>query len=638
MDENRRKLKIISIGFVIAFSMVLIKAFKLQVVDRKDLIARSQDQILRERKIYPKRGSILDRNGNPLAINIQTYSIFAIPKNLAAVKADLKQLASMIPNLNYADLIRRLGKRTRFTWLARKVTLNEKQVLAIRAMKARGIHIESVPKRLYPNHELLGQTLGFVGIDNVGLSGVEYFFDEELRGKPKILKYIKDAKGRPVKFETTFKRDDGHEVVLSFDKDLQAFAEKALKEAVINSQADKGGIGIIDVKTGEILAMANYPTFDPNQYNKYGQSHRKLSFISDPFEPGSTFKTFTIASALENGIATPDTNYYCEQGKLKVEDHIIREAESKKKYEWLSVAEILKYSSNIGTTKIAFNLTYPKLKATLTEFGFGKKAGIELPGESRGIFNYSENVSPLSLSNISFGQGVATTGLQMLSAYQIIANDGLYLTPTILKNGNKEREPVKVLSQKTAKKIQRMLIDTVENGTGTKGKIPYFEIAGKTSTAQRVRKNGGYEGYISGFIGFPVNASKRFVAYVYIDNPTKGSYYGNTVAGPVFKKVSQYILYKNKDFKLAKFDDENKNIGNQFDSIKKRSSSWRRSGEGLVPNFIGLDRRSARKLAKNIGVDLVHKGIGVVSRQLPAAGNVIKEGNKVTLIYSPPQL
>lgn len=617
-----------------SFVLILGKALKVQLFDRAELISRSRSQVFREITVYPKRGNIYDRNGNPLAINIQTYSIFTIPKNLKNLKASLKQLSQAVPKITYSRLLKATKGRDRYTWLARKIQLSKEQVEKVKNIK--GIYIDSVPKRLYPNHEVASQVLGFVGIDNVGLAGMEYLFDKELRGKPKVVKYVKDAKGRPVKFESQDLGPSAKDITLSIDKELQAAAEKYLKEAIEEHDADGGGFGVMDSRTGEILAIGNYPTFDPNIWRKGTEKARKLSFATDPFEPGSTFKTFTVASAFENKIATAETSFYCEKGRLEVEGHIISEAESKKHYEWLTVEEILKYSSNIGTTKLAFDLTFPKLKKTIEKFGFGEKTGVEVPGESRGIFTEKNNISPLSLSNISFGQGVATTGVQMLAAYSAIANEGLYIKPTLIKDGNDTIKPRPLIDKKLSNEIKRILIEAVENGTGSKARVPMFTIAGKTSTAQRVAPEGGYRGYVSGFIGFPANVKNPFVVYAYVDNPKGRYYYGNLVAGPVFRKITEYLLFKNKDFSNLAYEDE-ENL-NKIDTVKVKHSSTRVISKDKVPNFVGLDKRSSMQIAKKMNIKVHHRGIGVVFKQVPEQGADLEESNAVTLHYRPPSL
>lgn len=631
-EKGKNRIYLIFSLYVLALFFILMKASYLQIFSREKLIDYSKIQIFRERTIFPNRGNILDRNGFPLAINVQTWSIFAIPRDFERQQDTLRKLSRIVPTLSFKSLQEKLKNRERYTWLARKIPLTEAQAEKIKDLK--GVYLEAVPKRLYPNGELLSQTLGFVGLDNVGLAGVEYQFDNLLRGKAKKIKYLKDAKGRPFKFEAELIKEDSQDIVLTIDKDIQSFAEKALKDGVLEFNAESGGIGVMDSQTGEILAIANYPSFDPNVVGESNEQHRKLSFVSDPFEPGSIFKTLTIISALENKNARPDTNYFCENGQFKVEDHVIKEAEKNKKFEWLSVTEILKHSSNIGTTKIAFDVKFPRLLKTWKNFNIGEKTGIEIPGESRGIFNEKDKITPLSLSNFSFGQGLATTGIQMLAAYSAVANGGFYVRPTIIKNGEAPTK-VRIVSEKTIKEVQKMLVEAVEDGTGTNAQIPYFKIAGKTSTAQRVVKSGGYDGYIPGFVGFPMNVENRFVILVYIVNPQGLNYFGNAVAAPIFKKVAKYLLYKNKEFNnLEELSLEN---GNVIDSLKIRDASTRIMGDNVVPNFIGLDKKSSSKLAEKMSLKLVHQGIGVVVSQTPNPKSEIGNERTIKLIYSPPK-
>ncbi|MBY0415016.1 MAG: hypothetical protein K2Q18_12675, partial [Bdellovibrionales bacterium] len=411
----------------------------------------------------------------------------------------------------------------------------------------------------------------------------------------------------------------------------------------------------IDVSTGEILAIANYPTFDPNDVRGSAPESRKLSFAIDPFEPGSTFKLFTAASALENKVAKIDSTYYAEQGKMRVDNHWIKEAESHEKFEWISVADIIRFSSNVGTTKLAFDLKFPRFKQTLKELNFGNKTGVEVPGESRGIFTEADNVTPLSLSNMSFGQGIAVTGVQMMAAYAAIANGGEYIKPTLIKrDGNvptvSELEPEnenqlskrhRVFSTKTTDDLTNALVMAVEKGTGTAAQIPHFKIAGKTATAQRVDRNGGYKGYVSGFIGYPVNVDRRFVIVVYIDNPKTGGYYGGAVAGPIFKNLAEYMLYKNKDIsRIAEHEDNDydlKNIKTNTDIVQVKEAATRSITPGIVPNMMGLDKITSSNIGIKLNLQMLHKGMGVVSSQFPAAGTPITEDTVVKLEYSPPK-
>ena len=633
MSPSTKRVQLIFLIFCASFLVVWGKAFKLQVIDRKSLLERSSSQIFREAKSYPRRGHIYDREGSPLALNVQTYSIFTIPKKGKYGKS-YRALSKIIPQISYRKIKGSIAKRDRYTWLARKIELTDEQVKKVRKLK--GIYIDAVPKRLYPNQELAAQILGFVGIDNVGLAGLEYQFDKKLRGKPQVVKYVKDAKGRAIKFKSQQLGDDAKNLHLSIYKDIQSVAEKALKDAIKKSRALKGGIGVMNVKTGEIWAMANYPTFNPNKVKHSKAIYRKLSFISDPFEPGSLFKTFTVASALEKNVVVPSTSYYCKEGKIIVDGHEINEAENNKDHGWLSVGDILKYSSNVGTVKLAFDLTYPKLKDTVKKLGIGEKTGIELPGESRGIFNDAKNVTPLSLSNISFGQGVATTGIQILVAYSTIANGGYKVVPTFFKKEGTPEPTERVLKEKTVRQLKKMLVDAVEKGTGQNAMIQYFKIAGKTSTAQKPDREGGYDGYIAGFVGFPINIKDNFVIYVYIDKP-EGKYYGNQVAAPIFKEVAQYILYKRKYFNRVAIKEEQEVKAKKSIVKKKESFLKSRGREGNIPNFKGLDKKSSDLLASKFGVDIEHIGMGVVFKQSPAPNKVVSKNTIVTLYYKPPK-
>lgn len=625
--------------FCLLFAVVVSKAFYIQVVNKQKLLAYAKSQFIREVKEYPNRGNILDRNGNPLAINVHVYNLFTIPKKKTnEFYRQLNELSKIVPELPLAKLKSLVQTRTKYTWLGRKISLNENQLKLIKKLDA--IFVESHSERVYPNRELMAQTLGFVGIDNGGLAGIENSMNAKLKGNPQIVKYIRDAKGRPIKYETKAGEVVSGDVSLSIDKDIQGALESYLREAVDHHKAFRGGAGVMDAETGEILAIANYPTFDPNKATSYPAENRKLSFVTDPFEPGSILKTITIASALEHKVARPETKFFCELGKMRVQNHVISEAETHERFEWLTVSDILKFSSNIGTTKIAFSLKYPKLRETFDKFHLGQKTGIEIKGESKGIipFKAHDKVRPLSLSNISFGQGIATTPLQMLRSYAVIANGGFLVQPTLLKQEKSQIDPKnRVLSAKVAEEMTKMLVGVVSlAGTGDAAIIPHYDIAGKTGTAQRVAPGGGYQGYIGSFIGFPVNVNKKFVVMAYIDHPTANGYYGGATAAPIFRKITQYILYKKKDFaQFAKYDEKSNKTN--LDEVHSQQASTQKSfAPGLVPDFTGMDKSSALQLAqeRNIPVEII--GFGVVSKQSVAAGTAISGSGNLRLQFEAP--
>lgn len=632
----KTRIQLVFLVFVFLFALVASKAFYIQVVNKEKLLAYARSQFLRETKDYPNRGNIVDRHGTPLAINVQIFNLFTFPRDKGLLfRKQLQVLSKIVPELSYTQLWGKVRNRSKYTWLARKIHLSEDQIEKIKALKF--IHLEAHSDRVYPNHELSAQILGFVGLDNVGLAGSESYHNKKLRGEAQIVRYMRDAKGRPVKYDTGIATaTPAEDIALSIDKELQGTLEASLKEAVLHHKAFRGGAGVMDAVTGEILAVANYPTFDPNHAINYPIENRKLAFVTDPFEPGSIFKTLTVASAIEHKIAKPEKRYFCEYGKLKVQNHVISEAESKKKFEWLTVEEILKYSSNVGTTKIAFDLTYPKLKETLKKFSIGEKTGIEISGESNGIMNRSDKVKPLTLSNISFGHGVATTGIQMLRAYGAVANGGYLVKPTLLKSDESQiKANNRIISESTARDLAKMLVKAVEDGTGTNAKIPHYIIAGKTGTAQRVSPQGGYEGYISSFAGFPVNVNRPFVVLVYIDNPKANGYYGNVAAAPVFRKITQHLLYRSKQFApFAKFSAESN--AKNMDAISMGQSSKISFGPGRMPNFIGLDKASALKVAESLGLQTEMTGFGVVSGQSPMAGEPLDEQALLKLKFQPP--
>jgi cell division protein FtsI (penicillin-binding protein 3) len=626
------------IVFSFLFAVVVSKAFYIQVVNKERLLSYAKSQFIREVKEYPNRGNILDRNGSPLAINVHVYNLFTIPKNKdIEFYNQLKGLARIVPELTYSKLKGLVQKRTKYTWLARKVRLSENQLQKIK--KLEGIFVESHSERVYPNRELMAQTLGFVGVDNTGLAGIEFGLNKELKGKPQVVKYIRDAKGRPIKYETKSSDLVAADIHLSLDKDIQGALESYLKDAVEYHQAYRGGAGVMDAETGEILAIANYPSFDPNHASAFPLENRKLAFVTDPFEPGSIFKTITIASALEQKVAKPETKFFCENGKMRVQNHWVSEAESHEKFEWLTVGDILKFSSNVGTTKIAFSLKYPKLRQTLDKFKFAQKTGIEVKGESKGIVPYkaTDKVRPLSLSNISFGQGVAATAIQMLRSYAVIANGGYLVKPTLIKQEESQlTKENRILEEKTANSITKMLVNAVSDGTGSNAIIPHYEIAGKTGTAQRVSPRGGYDGYIASFIGYPVNVNKKFVVMAYVDHPTANGYYGNAVAAPIVKKITQYILYKKKDFaQFAKYDEKSNKVN--MDTVQSQQASTQKVfAAGLIPNFVGMDKSSALQLAQSRSIQIEVNGFGVVTKQSIAPGTPVAENLSLRLQFEAP--
>lgn len=626
----RKKILLTIVIFSGLFLSLVGRAFYLQVYNREKLIKYADTQFIRATKLYPQRGQILDRELVPLAVNVQKFDLYAMPQDMKSYRS-IYQVCKFINNLDCNDLYKKIKERKKFTWLAREIQLNSDQLAKIK--KIEGVYTDERFSRFYPHRHLAAALIGHVNIDLQGNAGIEYSFDHDLKGAPKNIRYYRDAKGRPVRLDSIQFSGKGQDIILSIDHELQAMTEKFLYEGVLETKGKSGGAVVMNAKTGEVLAMATVPSFDPNYYNKYKSHARKLSMLTDPFEPGSTFKIFTIAAALEEKIITPESKFFCENGKMQIGNRSIGEAAGHK-YGMLSVSDIFKHSSNIGTTKIAMELGYPNLHAFIQKLKFGVPTGIEIKGESRGIYKEIKKPSLIHLSNLSFGQGIATTPLQMVAAYGAIANDGVMARPTILRaNDNQPFDQHRVMSLATAQKLQKMLIHVVDNGTGSNAKISQFDIAGKTSTAQKVGPDGKYSGIIAGFIGFPLNVSEKVVIYVYVDEP-KAKRYGNDVAAPIFQKIMSYYLYQSKDIiptRLAKDDIVTDEVSNLQASIVRHKDP------GTIPNFIGLDKVSAQELGLLHNIELEIKGSGIVEKQFPEAYTALKTNGKVVLNFRSPE-
>jgi cell division protein FtsI (penicillin-binding protein 3) len=623
----RKKILLTIFIFAGLFLSLIGRAFYLQVYNKEKLIKYADTQFIRATKLYPQRGQILDRDLVPLAVNIQKFDLYAMPQEMKSYR-QIFQVCKVVSNINCQDLYKKISSRKKFTWITREAKLNDRQLKLLKNID--GVYVDDRFSRYYPHRQMAAALVGHVNVDLEGTAGIEYSFDHELKGAPKNIRYYKDAKGRPVKMDSFQFHGKGQDIVLSIDHELQAMTEKYLAEGVREVNANAGGAIVMNAETGEILAMANVPSFDPNNYGDYSPKERKLSLLTDPFEPGSTFKIFTVAAALEEKVVTPESKYFCENGKMQIGKRTIGEAAGHK-YGWLSVSDIFKHSSNIGTTKIAMELGYAKLHRFIEKLNFGKPTGIEIKGESKGIYKEIKKPSLIHLSNLSFGQGIATTPLQMVAAYSAIVNDGVMIKPTILRVDDKSKiDKKRVMRLDTATKLQKMLIHVVDNGTGYNAKISQFDIAGKTSTAQKVGADGKYSGIIAGFIGFPLNVDQKLVVYVYVDEP-KDKKYGNDVAAPIFQKIMSYYLYQSKDVSPTRLA-QNEMI---TDAVNKQQAALVRTKDiGTVPNFIGLDKITALELAAVNNIEIEIKGSGIVEKQSPEAFTVLKPKSKVVLNFS----
>lgn len=643
----RSRILILFSCFLALWGILIIRAGFLQMLPDSRLDNLKRRQFETSLQIRTRRGAILDRQGNELAASVPAYSLFADPKMIKDPYGLAKRLAKTLDLPEKATRKRLRDRQRRFIWLKRQ--LSEVDRDKIKKWDESGLGFIEEPKRVYPNGSLLNQVLGFVGSEGSGLEGLELQFNKDLEGQLKQVLLPRDARGRPLLTDgrSLTEVPDGADLELTIDYEAQFNLEQEL-HAVVEKFDATSAMGIVmDAQTSEILAMANLPL--NNQRNR---------LVTDAFEPGSIMKTFVVASALRENMVRPSTRYFCEGGRWKIGDKWIKEASVHEKFEWLNVTEILAYSSNIGTAKIAFDLGADKLFQGLTDFGFGAKTGVDLPGEARGIVNPLP-WRPHLLSNISFGHGIAVTPMQMVAAYGAIANGGMLRRPLLVKGirrpGDEAQEEFqaeevrRVLSPQDAATMRLMLTAaTEEKATGSLARIPGYHVAGKTGTAQKVDTvKGGYtpNAYVSSFAGFVPAHNPRYVILINVDNPKK-AYYGSQVAAPVFARIAQYMV--RRAGLPPVLISENNMVRGQGVSIEKRRSelqmraladvkaSIEDEASGNFPNLLGLTLREALDRVRSRASQIEVRGHGVVVRTIPQSGTPVAGKHRVTLVLENP--
>lgn len=642
----KSRILIVFMFLVLTWIGLLAKAFYLQVLPNKRLSQLQKKQFERMLTLQPRRGAIVDRNGKELAVSIPSYSLFADPSLIKNPKTLAYKLSLQL-GLHPPRLQRKLSKNERrFVWVKRQMEKSE--IDKILKWKIPGLGFIEEPKRIYPSNHLLSQVVGFVGREGRGLEGLELYFDELLNGKAEQLKMRRDARGRPllINGQVFSEYPDGQNLQLTIDSNVQFFLEKELQHSVETYDADSAVGVVLDSKSGEILAMANAPLYNPNRPMEASGSLRKNRVLLDAYEPGSTFKTFAVAAALAANKAQPNTRYFCENGKFKIGNRVITEADETHSFGWLTVSEILAQSSNIGTTKLVMEVGESKFRNILSEFGFGEKLHVDFGSESKGI------LQPLPwnkhlLSNVSFGHGISATPLQMTMAYNVIANGGWLVKPILVKRAYKdlsEEEKVfesqkirKVLDEKVAATMRLMLMSaTAKKSTGYAARIKGFPVGGKTGTAQKVDHiNGGYikESYISSFAGFVPANDPKFVIYIAVDNP-RDEYYGSKVAAPIFSKVASFLVRQEglEPTLLSQSDIHSETQKSQ--DMKLITPSFLVWDEETIPDLRGLTLREVFSNLRGKGYELDIRGSGRVSEVWPEPGELLPKNKKLRLELS----
>ncbi len=657
----------------------------LQVSSHDQLVERAHKQQQDAIDTAPQRGSVLDRRERELARTIDMTSVFVAPdefktekketeaQTLGEIDCTTAELASVL-GLNQAELADQISEGRKngrgFLWIARRIDADKAQ--ALEAMELPGVHTRKEPKRFYPNGPLAASVLGFVGLDGNGLAGVEQQFNEKITGEPGKLFIEKDSRGFAYE-STEIPGQPGQTVVLTLDQSIQYQAEAALTSAITESHAKSGTAIVMDPHTGEILALANAPTFDPNNVGAAPPAARSNWALQNIYEPGSTFKIVAYSAAIEKGLAKPDDHIDCQMGSITVAKRVIHDH---KPFGNLTLTEALAKSSNVAAIKLGLRVGDPTMYDFIMRFGFGARTGIELPGETAGLIHPLNRWLPSSIGSIAMGQEVGVTPLQMAAAFSALANDGVRVAPHIVREIRSTTgtniyrpnpEQHRVISKETAKALRGMLEGVTLNGTAKKAQLDGYSAAGKTGTAQKVdpqTKRYSATKYIASFVGFAPVDNPAVVIIVVIDEPA-GSYHGGDVAAPVFRQIAEQILpemgvmpdtqFKNANELIATVREvpaRDAQLANQLEQEKKASAATlpkvvsRASGEVvyavstnrsmLMPDLRGRSVRDVARACAQLGLQLEAHGEGRVIKQTPEPGSELQSGQTIYVDFGRP--
>jgi len=545
IDMRNRRIAIIGVVFTLLYAIIGIRAFYLQVILEDSLSVRASGEYRKALHHRGKRGTIYDARLRELALSTNVISVGVHPK---WIKDDKSAKAAIIADrlgMDRREIEYLLFSRNTFTWINRNVLPAQASVL--QAENIRGIEYFPAYCRVYPNKSLAAQLIGFADIDEKGIEGLEFLYDDLLKGEMMQWTIIRDAHGYILNHDRVCEPShEGRSLELNIDMAIQAISENALQRAVEENNAKSGMAVVMEPKTGAVKAIAHFPTFNPNSFNAFPQENKRNRAISDQFEPGSTLKIFLAAAALESKLFTPDSVVDCENGRYRIGRNVIRDT---KPHDDLTFLEVIAVSSNIGTAKVAQKIGPAALYHTLAGFGFGEKTGIDFPGEASGRLRDYRAWKPIDHATIAFGQGITVTAIQLAAAVAAIANDGILMKPQIVRairdgNGNivKSFEPEaqrRAISSRTVELLKTMMrAATEKGGTGTLAVPAGYSVCGKTGTAQKLNEAGNYKHceYNAVFAGFAPAHAPQLAVVVVIDEPHK-HHYGGLVAAPVFREI-----------------------------------------------------------------------------------------------------
>lgn len=640
----KKRIIFVMIVFFLSFILLVGRLSYLQLIKGEELRKKAFSQWTRERIVAPKRGSIVDRNGKILAMSISAETVVASLSQIKDKEYTARVLSSIL-SMDYEKILKKLNtKGVSDVYIARNI--DKDKANKIRKYDLPGIYLTGGTKRVYPNGNFLAQVLGFTGIDDQGLAGLELYYDKYLRGKPGSIAAQTDASGRAAPFSEEFfkKPVDGYDVMLTIDETIQHFAEKYAQKALYDNKAKSVTIIVEKVKTGEILAMTSKPDFDPNkpfeliykdrfpEFDKLPQPE-KLKIIqsmwrnralNDIYEPGSTFKIVTAAAGLAEGVVNENSQFYC-RGYVKVANATLKCWRYYNPHGAENFVQGVQNSCNPVFIEVGQRLGKEKMYKYINLFGFGQKTGIDLPGEAKGIVQPVEKVGPVELATISFGQGISATPIQVISMINAIANDGIWVQPHIVKAiYDKDKKVVKsfnnpqkrrVIDSGIAKRLKSILQTVVTEGTGHNAYLLGYRVAGKTGTSQKYDKTA--KRYIASFGGFAPSDNPEVSVLVVIDEPDPSLYYGGLIAAPVARDLLNDILRYLE-------------IQPQYTAEELKKVEFYK--EYIVPNTIGMDVETAKKEVINskFNAKVIGSGKNVID-QVPKAGFMLKEGSTIIL-------
>ncbi len=629
--KQNKRIKYIFAFSILVFIFVIIKVFYIQVIEYDKLNTLANELWSRNLTVQADRGKILDRNGKVIVDNLTTVGLYLVPAQITN-KEEVSKKLSEILGVSYEEMYKHVSKKTSVERVHPEGrNLDYSIAEKIEALNYDGVYLLKESKRNYLYDGLLSHVIGYTGIDNQGLSGLELKYDKILTGKNGSIKYYSDGKGKRLDLSEIYDSPTpGKDLYLTIDLDVQLSLENALSNAFTKYNAE-GAIGIVmKAKTGEILAMSSFPSFDPEHYQNYSEEiiNRNLAIWSN-FEPGSTFKIVTLASAINEGVVNVFEDTYNDTGSIKVEGATLH-CWRLKGHGLQTYVQVAENSCNPGFVTLGMKLGKEKLFKYITELGFGKKTGIDLNGEATGILFNMDKVGPVELATTAFGQGISVTAIQQVTAVSAIVNGGNLYTPYIVSQVGEDKNSPKlkksgIITNETAELVRYTLESVVANGSGRSAYIENYRVGGKTGTAQKVGDNGQYMSgnYVLSFIGFMPANDPEYVIYIALDHPTGVTQYGGVASAPIAKQVLEDIIsiYDLKEDKTG----------------LPKVYRWDDTFYYTIPDIIGKTKKEAKSLINTmyagINIEFVGDGDKVID-SLPRSGDRVKQNSTIKIMLN----